>query len=132
MSVLSWRSGRTDRVCRSATCAEMRAMVDPEDELFALRYLWAEMLGNIATENSLDEMARLVPGACVTDSKGLHDKLQHTVGTPKGKERRVDIGCLALKEGLGTSSAKFFWVHIGAPHGNVLTKDTETEPLASF
>ena len=38
MSVISWRSGRIDRVCRSATCAETRAIVDLEDELFALRY----------------------------------------------------------------------------------------------
>ena len=65
--------------------------VDLEDELFALRYQWSEMLGNSAEENSPDEMAQLVPGACVTDSKGLYDKMQHTVITPKGKERRVDI-----------------------------------------
>ena len=36
--LLSWRSGRMDRVCRSATCAETRAMVGLEDELFAVRY----------------------------------------------------------------------------------------------
>ena len=67
MSVISWRSGRKVRVCRSALCAETRAMVDLEDELFA----WSEMFPHItALENSLDEMARLVPGACVTDSKG--------------------------------------------------------------
>ena len=36
-------------------------------------------------KNSPDEMARLVPEACVTDSKGLYDKMQHTVITPKGK-----------------------------------------------
>ena len=77
-------------------------------------------------------MARLVRGACVTDSKFLHDKMQHTVITPKGKERRVDIECLALKEGLETSAAKIFWVHSGAQLGNSLTKDTETEPFASF
>ena len=84
-------------------------MVDLEDELFALRYQWSEMLGNSAEENSPDEMAQLVLGACVTDSKGLYDKMQHTVITPKGKERRVGIECLALKEGLETSAAKFFW-----------------------
>ena len=82
--------------------------MDLEDELFALRYRWSEMLGNSAMENLSDEMARLVPGACVTDSKGLYDKMQHTVITPKGKERRVDIECLALEEGLETSSTKFF------------------------
>ena len=70
-------------------------------------------------------MARLVLGACVTDSKGLYDKMQHTVITPKGKERRVDIECLALKEGLETSSAKFFWAHSAAQLGNSLAKDTE-------
>ena len=37
MSVISWRSGRTDRVCRSATCAETIAIVDLVDELSALR-----------------------------------------------------------------------------------------------
>ena len=52
-----------------------RAIVDLEDELFALRYQWSEMLGNSAEKNSPDEMARLVPGACVTDSKGLYDKM---------------------------------------------------------
>ena len=69
-----------DRVCRSATC-ETRAIVDLEDELFALRYQWSEMLGNSAIENFPD-----VLGACVTDSKRLYDKMQHTVITPKGKE----------------------------------------------
>ena len=84
MSVISWRSGRMDRVCRGATCAETRAIVDLEDGLFAIRYQWSEMLGNSSMEKSPDEMARLVPGACVTDSKGLHDKMQHTVITPRG------------------------------------------------
>ena len=121
-----------DRVRRSATCAETRAIVDLEDELFARRYQWSgTTLGNSAMENSPDEMARLVPGACVTDSKGLHDKMLHTVITPKGKERRVDIECLALKEGLETCSTKFFGVHSGAQLGRSLTKDTGTEPFAS-
>ena len=63
MSVISWRSGRIDRVCRSATCAETRAVVDLEDELFAFRYQWSLMLGNSVMDNSPDDMARLVAGA---------------------------------------------------------------------
>ena len=100
--------------------------------MFALRYQWSEMFGNSVMENSPDEMGRLVPGACVTHSKGLWDKMQHTMTTPKEKERRVDIECLALKEGLETSSAKFFWVQSGAQLGTNLTKHTETEPFASL
>ena len=40
----------------------------------------------------------------------------------------MDIECLALKEGLETSAAKFF---LGT-QWSTLTKDTETEPFAFF
>ena len=67
-------------------------------------------------------MARLVAGACVTDSKGLHDKMQHTMITLKGKERRVDIEC--LKEGLKLPQQSF-GAQTGAQLGNNLTKDKD-------
>ena len=103
--------------------------MDLQDELLALRYQWSEMLGNTAMENSSDEMARLVLGSCVTDSKRLYDKMQHTVISPKGKDRRVDIECLALKEGLETSSAKFFWVRSGAQLGRRVSPKTQRRNL---
>ena len=68
MSVISWRSSRKDRVCRSATCAETRPAVDLEDELFALRYQWSEMMGNTPFENALDENG--TPGTwCMCDGQ---------------------------------------------------------------
>ena len=82
MSVISWRSGRTDRVCRSATCAETHAMVDTK--LFSLRYQWSEMLEKSNVNHSSDVMPGMVLGACAIDSKGLHDKMQHTVITTQG------------------------------------------------
>ena len=85
MSVISSRSGTVDRVCRSVTCAETRAMVDLEDELFSLRYQRSEMLGNNAVEHSPDKMAGMVSGSYVADSEGLYDKMQHTMITPQGK-----------------------------------------------
>ena len=36
----------------------------------------------------------------------------------QGQGATCDIECLPLKEGLKTSSAKFFWVHSGAQLGN--------------
>ena len=131
MSVLSWRSGRTDRVCRSATCLEMKAVVDPEEELFALRCQWSEMLGDTATQNSPMKWHDWYL-AHVSRTARAYTTNYNTQWSLPGARSVVDVGCLALKEGFGTSSTKFFWVHIGAPHGNVLTKDTETEPLASF
>ena len=68
----------------------------------------------------------------VTDSKGLYDIMRHTVITSKWKVRRVGIECLALQEGLESSSTMLFWAHSGAQLGNSLTKDTETEPLPFF
>ena len=70
ISVISWRTGRTDRVCRTTKCAEPRATVNLEDELFSMRCQWCELMEKTAFENAPDAMARLVPGACVTDSKG--------------------------------------------------------------
>ena len=64
------------------------------------------MMGSNAFVISPDEMARLVSGAGVTHCKGLFDKMQLTVITPKGMERRVDTECPGLKAGLEASSAK--------------------------
>ena len=82
ISVISWRTGRTDRVCRTAKCADTRATVNLEDELFSMRCQWCELMVKTAFGNAPDARARLVPGACVTDSNGLHDRMQHTVITP--------------------------------------------------
>ena len=64
--------------------------------------------GVTALEDSPDEMARQVPGAFVTDNKGLYDEMPHTVITPNGKERHIDIECLALHEGFAASASKLF------------------------
>ena len=76
-------------------------MVDLEDELFAFRYQWSEMLRNNAAQHSSDEVVGMTPGACVTDNKGLYDKKQHAVTHSQGGRSAVfDIACPALKEGL--------------------------------
>ena len=64
-SVISWRSGRRGRVCRSGTSAEIRGTVELEDELFALRYQCSEMMSNTALANSPGEFARLELGVLV-------------------------------------------------------------------
>ena len=58
--------------------------------------------------------------------------MQLIVITPKGRERRVDMVCMAWKEGLEASSPKLFSGYSGAKRGNSLTKDTDSEPLTSY
>ena len=106
LSVFSWRSSRIARVCRSAPRAETRATVDLE-EVFALSVVGDD--GSYSFWNSPDDTARLVLCACVTESKGSYDKMCNTEFALKGNERRVDIECLDLKEGLEASSARLFW-----------------------
>ena len=134
--MISWRSGRIDRnmsLCH--VCRDKSPWWDLEDELFCTTISnGLRCWGNSAEENSPDEMAQRVPGACVTDSKGLYDKMQHTVITPKGKERRVGHRMIALKKGFGGLPQPSFFLGNTVEHNweTVLTKDTETEPFASF
>ncbi|CAE7378923.1 RE1, partial [Symbiodinium pilosum] len=48
VSPMFWRSGKIERVCRSPGAAEARAAIDAEDNLFLLRYAWAEFCGHQA------------------------------------------------------------------------------------
>ena len=65
VTVISWKSSKIDRACRSSGAAEARAGVDAEDELFAARFQWSELLGNIPDLKEADPHVRLVPGAIV-------------------------------------------------------------------
>ncbi|CAE7237210.1 RE1 [Symbiodinium pilosum] len=43
VSLMLWRSSKIDRTCRSPACAETKGVVNGEDDLYHLRYLWSEI-----------------------------------------------------------------------------------------
>ena len=51
-------------------------------------------------------------------SKGLYDKCQQLVITPKGMEKRVDIEVMSFKQAFAASNGQVRWVHGDAqkPH----------------
>ena len=52
---LRWSAGEgaeSAGVCRGSTCAQARASVALEEDLFALRQQWLDMMGNTASDNS--------------------------------------------------------------------------------
>ena len=51
-----------------------------------------------------DDAANQVDGVLISDSKNLYDRLNQTVLTLKGAEKRIDIETLCLKE--STQSAR--------------------------
>ncbi|CAK0895531.1 unnamed protein product, partial [Prorocentrum cordatum] len=97
VSLISCKPGKIDRGCRSSVACETRSAVDAEDELFGIKLQWLEILGNNIDWRSPEGVLRRPPPAVVVDSKGLYDKLQTTVYTFRGKEKRTDVEAMTLK-----------------------------------
>ncbi|CAK0839942.1 unnamed protein product, partial [Prorocentrum cordatum] len=132
VSMISWKSGKIHRECRSSVSCETRSAVDGEDELFGVKLQGLEMLGNqIDWRNSEGTLSQL-PAALVVDAKGLYDKLQTTVYTFRGKEKRIDVEAMTLKEGSAASNNWVLWAHGDAQLANFLTKGHEPGQLGMY
>ncbi|CAK0841524.1 unnamed protein product [Prorocentrum cordatum] len=132
VSLISWKSGKIDRGCRSSVACETRSAVDAEDELFGIKLQWLEILGNNIDWRKPEGILRRLPGAVVVDSKGLYDKLQTTVYTFRGKEKRTDVEAMTLKEGTQAANNWMLWVHGDAQLANSLTKGHEPGQLRMY
>ncbi|CAK0792341.1 unnamed protein product, partial [Prorocentrum cordatum] len=122
VSMISWKSGKLDRGCRSSVSCETRSAVDGEDELFGIKLQWLEILGNQIDWRNPERTICQLPAALVVDAKGLYDQLQTTVYTFWGKEKRTDVEAMTLKEGSTASNNWVLWVHGDAQLANSLTK----------
>ena len=103
ISPIFWQSAKIQRACRSSAAAETHAAVDAEDELYAIRLQVGEFLGERVKLWSCDESVKMVPGVLVTDSKNVYDRLNRTVMTFRGAEKRADIETLCLKESMNAT-----------------------------
>ena len=68
----------------------------------------------------------------MVDAKGLYDKLQTTVYTFRGKEKRTDVEAMTLKEGTRAANNWMLWVHGDAQLANSLTKGHEPGQLRMY
>ena len=134
ISLLSWRSYKIDRASRSPACAETHAVVDGEDELFHIRYLWSEFQHPPTALQALDsnEIVRLSPGILVSDSKNFYDKLSKDTPIIKGAERRADIEALTVKSSMDDTGLMLRWVHSDAQLANSNTKPSEKHQIILF
>ena len=110
------------------------AVVDAEDELYHMRFLWSEMHHSpkLLEHMHVDQITALTPGLTITDSKNLFDKLNKETPVVKGAERRADIEALALKESSNRTGMMLRWVHSDAQLGNSLTKQNEKHQALLF
>ena len=132
ISPIFWQSAKIQRACRSSAAAETHAAADAEDELYAIRLQVGEFLGHSVFLWSCDESVKMVPGVLVTDSKNLYDRLNRTVLTFKGAEKRANIESLCLKESMSSTNLKLRWVNGDSQLANSLTKETELHQLFEY
>ena len=129
---VSWQSHKIDRTCRSPGSAEVQAAVNGEDQLYYVRYQWAEMLfGGVSTKEP-DATVTRVCGAVITDSRNVYDKLHTEVLSIKGAEKKSNIELLSLKEAQVRTQVIMRWVHSEAQLGNSLTKRNANKELELY
>ena len=134
VSLLAWHSYKIDRNSRSPACAETHAVVDAEDELYHVRYMWSELQHSPDVLRSLSpqERVRLVPGILITDSKNFYDKLNKDTPVVKGAERRADLEALTVKDSMEETDLMLRWVHSDAQLANSGTKPSEKHQIVLF
>ena len=79
-----------------------------------------------------DKAVSEIAGVLISDSKNLYDRLNQTVLTLKGAEKRIDIETLCLKESMYATSLKIRWVNGDSQLANSLTKEAELHQLFEF
>ncbi|CAK0818505.1 unnamed protein product, partial [Prorocentrum cordatum] len=132
VSLISWRSGKVERTCRSPPAAEVSATVNTEDEVTFVRFLLAELSGWKPNLRDPWAQVRRIPGCLITDSKNLYDRLRCPEKLMGGKEFRTGLELLALRDGIVACECPVRWVHSDAMLANSLTKGHERWQLELF
>ena len=119
-SILSWRSFKVPRVCRSSLAAECQACATALEELL-LTKTFLELLKH--PEKSLKEIKDDLHGACamVTDCKALYDVV-HRETVQQATDKRVAIEGLVIKDLLADMSCQWRWVSSERQLSDGLTK----------
>ena len=129
---LFWQRARILRVCRSSAAEETCAAVDGEDELYALRFQAYELLGGIVSVWKCDDAVSSVKGVLISDSKNVFDRLNQTVPTFWGAEKRSDIESFCLQEGMCSTATLIKWVNGDSQLANSLTKEHEHHQISEY
>ena len=132
ISPIFWQSAKAHRTCRSSAAAETLSAVDAEDELYAIRLQVSEFRGDVVSLWSCDESVKTVDGVLITDSKNLYDRLNRTVMTFRGEEKRSDIESMCLKESMNCTSLNIRWVNGDSQLADSLTKESEPHQICEY
>ncbi|CAE7213744.1 GIP [Symbiodinium sp. CCMP2592] len=120
-SVLDWRSGACERVCRSTFSAEtMACCTASETGIFISKFLETLLTGKLARTSTRFEMR------FVSDCRSLYDHLTRA-GVPRVPTcKRLAIDLAGIREDL-KDSGRIVWVPTWAQLSDILTKPLRAE-----
>lgn len=124
-TVLSWRSFKLTRVCRSSLSAESQAFSTALDELLMLKTMIA-MLKNPALDPKDHATAASVTSAAVIGAKGLYDALKKE-GVGSAQDKRAGIEIMCAKEELARQNTVLRWVSSERMLADGLTKTSSRQ-----
>ena len=135
VNLVSWKSGKLQRIARSSLSAEIQALSEAEQELMTCRLQWSEMLGNIPNLRRPWEIAAMIPGALVIDAKSVYDavgKGETASALYSMKEKYAALELMAVVEALTATNTPLLWVSSEAQLADGMTKAQAQDSIRSF
>ena len=120
---LMWRSCKIGQICKSPSAAEAKALCDGEDEINAVRYQLAEMLGLDSPGDDKEEICAKIPAVLATDSKNTYDNMGKIAAFLNSKEKMIGVDLAKLQESCARTGLKLRWVNGDTQLAHSLTKN---------
>ena len=120
-SVLSWRSSKLQRVCRSSLSAEAQSCSQAVDELAMIRTMIALTLDYTKDPRRDETAASCGKGVIVTDAKALFDSLRKP-NFSSSQDKRTAIEVLCIQDEIRRQKLELRWVSSERMLADGLTK----------
>ena len=121
IAVLDWKTGMTDRVCRSTLAAEASHLANAVEAVDWATIVLQEILKGKLNLKRWQEAATATPRFWATDCKSVYDYLTKE-GTSMSKDKRMAIEGALLKETLRSPGTTLRWIDGSQNIADVLTK----------
>ena len=130
-NVISWRSFKLTRVCRSSLSAESQACATALDELMMVKTMIALMINPDLDPMSEETAATCCKSAIIVDAKALFDSLKRD-GIGSAADKRAGIEILCIKEEIKRLRTELRWVSSERMLADGLTKSHTRQQLAEM
>ena len=108
--IISWRSFKLPRVCRSSLSAESQACTAAADELLMMKTFLSLMVDPEQDPRDSRTAKWICESALVIDAKALYDMVKKTGWASGSPDKRVAIEVEMLREEIERLGCKWMWV----------------------